>query len=82
MNDLPVTIEVDDLASLVHELQPLCDHGFVCDLILRDGTQVSAVLIGVSSTALIADHWDTDQRRPAGDPFVVDLATVRRVVVP
>jgi hypothetical protein len=70
-----------DLSDLVRELQPLCDLGLVCDITLRDATEASAVLIGVSSTALVLDHWDDERRRPAGDPYTLPLAAIDRLVV-
>jgi hypothetical protein len=71
-----------DPHELVRELQPLCDVGMVCDFTLRDASCRSAVLIGVSSTAVIVDGWDEEQRRPAGEPYVLALDTIDRVTVP
>lgn len=68
--------------TLVRDLQPLCDAGYVCDFTLRDGTNASAVLVGVSSTRLIVDHWDRVRHRPAGDQYVIELEAISRVVVP
>lgn len=82
VDDDPLVIEVDAVPELVRALQPLCDLGYICDFTLRDGTEASAVLVGISSTALILDRWDDLRHRPAGDPFVLELAAVRRVVVP
>ena len=56
--------------------------GLVANLTLMDGTECSAVLIGVSSTALILDRWDRSRHAPAGDPFTLDLGSVAEVVVP
>jgi hypothetical protein len=79
----PGVIEADgDLSALIDALQPLCDLGQVCDFTFRDGTRASAVLVGVSTTGLIVDHWDGENRRPAGDPYVLELVTIRRVVIP
>ena len=81
-DETPVIIEADTTTDLVRELQPLCDAGCACDLTLHDGTELAAVLVGVSSTALILDRWDSRHQGPAGDPFTVGLAALRRVVVP
>ena len=82
-DDAPVVIEADtDLSALIRDLQPLCDLGYVCDFTLRDGLRVSAMLVGVSLTSTIVDHWDSVRYRPVGDPFVLDIAAVQRVVVP
>jgi hypothetical protein len=70
-----------NLATLVRELQPFCDAGCVCDFTLRDGTNASAILVGISSTSLIVDRWDAARRQPAGDPYVMPLTTIDRVVV-
>ena len=79
----PVVIEADgNLSTLMSALQPLCDLGQVCDFTLRDGTEWSAVLVGVSSTGLIVDRWDGDNRRPAGDPHVLELTAIQRIIVP
>lgn len=55
--------------------------GFVADISLVDGTEVSAVLIGISSSALILDRWDGVVRAPAGDPFTLEYAVVAEVSV-
>lgn len=82
VDDPPVVIEADTITVLVSGLHPLCDFGYVCNLTLRDGAELSVALVGVSSTALIADPWDEERHRPAGDLQVLDLTTVRRVIVP
>lgn len=82
-DDAPeILVAGTDPRELVHQLQPLCDLGLVCDVTMRDATAVSAVLVGVSSTALIVDRWDSTERRPAGDPYVMPLAAIDRVAVP
>jgi hypothetical protein len=54
----------------------------VVDVGLTDGTITTGVLIGVSSSALILDHWDDDARRPAGGPFTLALVLMGKVVIP
>jgi hypothetical protein len=71
-----------DLSQLVRELQPYCDAGMVAEIGLADGTMTTGVLIGVSSSALILDHWDEQARRPGGNPFTVALNLVSEVVIP
>jgi hypothetical protein len=56
--------------------------GLVANIVLLDGRNCSAVLIGISSTALILDHWDKSRRGPAGNPFTLDLTSVVEVKVP
>ncbi len=63
-------------------LEQAWDVGFVANVTLMDGTEFSAVLIGVSSTALILDRWDRSRHAPAGDPFTLELRSVSEVVVP
>lgn len=57
-------------------------EGYVVDLTLADGTCRSGVVIGVSSTAVILDEWDTAAHRPAGSPVVIEFGEIVRVVVP
>jgi hypothetical protein len=83
MDDEPTVIEVaSDLDGARKVLVGLCDHGFVSDFELEDGSSGTYVLIGVSSSALIVDKWDSDLHRPASDPCVIELSAVRRIVVP
>jgi hypothetical protein len=63
-------------------IQPLCDLGFVVDFVLDDGSCLSGVLLGVSSSALIVDRWDGHAHRPAGEPAVVDLDELVMIRVP
>jgi hypothetical protein len=56
--------------------------GFVADVSLIDGSVVPAVLIAISSTALILDRWDIPNRAPAGDPLTLALAVMTEVNVP
>ena len=71
-----------DLTKLVQELLPFCDAGMVADIDLVDGTSITAVLIGVSSSALILDRWDGKSLRPASNPFTLALDLVSQVVIP
>jgi len=71
-----------DLSKLVQQLQPFRDAGMVADIVLIDGTSTTGVLIGVSSSALILDHWDEQAHRPAGNPFTVALDLVSEILVP
>ena len=34
-----------------------CDRDYVCDLTLRGDSNITAVLVGVSSTTLVVDRW-------------------------
>jgi hypothetical protein len=53
MGDDPTVVEVcGDPERARSQLRDLCDRGFVADLMLHDGTSISGVLIGVSSTSL------------------------------
>ena len=63
-------------------LEKAWEVGFVGDITLTDGTECSAVLIAMSSTALILDRWDSSRRGPTGDPFTLELSSVAEVVVP
>ena len=63
-------------------LEQAWDVGLVADITLMDGTECSAVLIAMSSTALILDRWDRSRHAPAGDPFTLELRSVAEVVVP
>ena len=63
-------------------LEQAWEVGFVADITLVDGTECSAVLIAMSSWALILDRWDRSRRTPAGDPFTLELRSVAEVVVP
>jgi hypothetical protein len=71
-----------DRSQLVQELLPFCDAGMVADIDLVDGTSTTAVLIGVSSSALILDRWDGQAVRPASNPFTLALDLVSQVVIP
>jgi hypothetical protein len=83
MNDEPSVVEMSgDPYRAGIELQRLADLGYVVDLMLQDGTVTSGVLVGVSSTGLILDRWDGEQHCPVGDPIVIDLSEVQRVIVP
>ena len=60
-------------------LRQAWETGFVADITLVDGdTECSAVLIAMSSTALILDRWDGSRRAPAGDPSHLSFAPSRR----
>jgi hypothetical protein len=72
---------VDDV-TLRSRLEQAWDVGFVADITLTDGTNCSAVLIAMSSTGLILDHWDGFGHAPAGDPFMLELSSIAEVVVP
>lgn len=63
-------------------LEQAWDVGFVADITLIDGTEFCAVLITMSSDALILDRWDRSCHAPAGDPFTLELRSVAEVVVP
>lgn len=63
-------------------LEQAWDVGFVADVTLVDGTEVSAVLIAMSSDALILDRWDRSCGASAEDPFTLELRSVAEVVVP
>jgi hypothetical protein len=63
-------------------LERAWDVGLVADVRLKDGTECSAVLIAMSSDALLLDRWDRSRHGPAGDPFTLDLGSVAEVVVP
>ena len=63
-------------------LEQAWDVGLVADITLIDGTECSAVLIAMSSYALILDRWDRSRRGPSGDPFTLELRSVAEVVVP
>jgi hypothetical protein len=76
-----VRIKADADGSFRSRLEQAWDVGFVADIALVDGTECSAVLIAISSTALILDRWDRSRRGPAGDPFTLDLRSVAEVVV-
>jgi hypothetical protein len=78
----PTTVDLSDVRRARADLQLLCDRGYVADIGLVDGSEVSAVLIGLSSTSLILDRWDSDHRRPAGDPFVMELSRISVLQVP
>ncbi|HVX20665.1 MAG TPA: hypothetical protein VHB02_04895 [Acidimicrobiales bacterium] len=67
---------------MIDKLRPYCDYAYVCDISLRDGTELSVVLVGISSTTLVLDRWDDQGQQPAGDPFTLDLATIQQVVIP
>jgi hypothetical protein len=71
-----------DAQSFKLRLGEAWDVGMVGDVTLSDGSSCSGVLIGISSTALILDRWDSDTRRPAGDPFTPTLSSVAEVSVP
>jgi hypothetical protein len=68
--------------SFGSRLEQAWEVGFVADVTLTDGTECSAVLIAMSSTALILDHWDPSRHAPAGCPFTLELRSVAEVVVP
>jgi hypothetical protein len=68
--------------SFRDHLERAWDIGFVADITLVDGTEFPAVLIAVSSTALVLDHWDVSLRAPAGDPFTLAMRSIAEVVVP
>lgn len=68
-------------AGFRSDLERDWDPGYVADVALADGVVLSAVLIGISSSALILDRWDSDTRAPTDSPFTVDLAAVTEVVV-
>ena len=72
----------NDRSDLIRQLQLICDVGVVADITLIERPTTTGVLIGVSSTALILDHWDGQTRRPAGDPFTLDLDSVFEVAIP
>jgi hypothetical protein len=72
----------DSDGSFRSRLEQAWDVGFVADITLSDGTQCSAVLIGLSSNALILDRWDPSRHAPAGDPFTLALDSVAEIVVP
>jgi hypothetical protein len=84
MSEDPATIirSEGDLINLVWKLEPFCDAGSVADISTTNGLTITGVLIGVSSTALILDHWDNQAHRPAGDPFTIALELVSEVVMP
>jgi hypothetical protein len=71
-----------DVSQLVKELQPYRDAGMVADIGLADGTITTGILIGVSFSALVLDHWDEQAHRPAGNPFTLALDLVSNVVIP
>jgi hypothetical protein len=77
-----VRIRADADGSFRSRLEKAWEAGFVADITLVDGTECSAVLIAMSSTALILDRWDRSRRAPAGDPFTLELRSVAEVVVP
>jgi len=68
--------------SFRFRLEQAWDVGLVADVTLMDGTECSAVLIAMSSTALILDRWDRSRHAPAGDAFTLELRSVAEVVVP
>lgn len=76
-----IRIKSDGAGLFRSRLEQAWDVGFVADITLADGTECSAVLIAMSSTALILDHWDRSRRAPAGDPFTLELRSVAEVVV-
>lgn len=84
MESDPVRIEsegdTDDLFR--SRLEQAWDVGFVADITLTDGAEYSAVLIAMSSDALILDRWDRTRHAPTGDPFTLELGSVAVVVVP
>jgi hypothetical protein len=63
-------------------LEQAWDVGLVADITLMDGTECSALLIEMSSTALILDRWDEFLNAPAGDPFTLEFREVTEVVIP
>jgi hypothetical protein len=69
-------------ATFRRRLEQVWDIGLVADITLTDGTECSAVLITMSSTALILDRWDRSGHGPAGDPFTLELRSIAEVVVP
>lgn len=77
-----VRIKADADGSFRSRLEQALEVGFVADTTLADGTECSAVLIAMSSTALILDRWDRSRRAPTGDPFTLELRSVAEVIVP
>ena len=63
-------------------VERLWDPGYVADILLRDGTTTSAVLIGISKTALILDRWDSSRGQPSGDPFTLAIWLVAEIAIP
>jgi len=52
------------------------------DVTMLDGSTISGVTVGASSSSLILDRWDSELHRPAGDPIVLDLGSIARIDVP
>ena len=58
------------------------DVGLVADVITIDGTEIPAVLIGVSADHLILELWSVQNRVPSGEPFTLDLSLVAEIRIP
>jgi hypothetical protein len=83
MDDENLDIEVaQDVDNARERLQSFCQRGYVVDLILNDGQEQAGVLIGVSTTSLILDHWDEQKHRPANNPYVLELSSISRIEIP
>lgn len=84
MSDDPVVLtrSEDALEEFIATIRPLCDMSMVCDITHVDGTKWSAMLIGVSSTSLILEGWDSANHEPSGDPYFLDLCSISEVAVP
>jgi len=54
----------------------------VVDLELRVGDTLCGVLGALNSDVLILEQWDDSSRGPNGDPFIVQIESVRRIVIP
>jgi hypothetical protein len=83
MSENEAVVEVkDNLIEARRQLEKLCDQRYVVDCVMVGSTITAGVLLGVSSTALILDQWDSRNHRPAGDPMVVELTSIIRIIVP
>lgn len=56
--------------------------GMVLDLELLDGTTRGGVLSAVNAEILILENWGGAESSPNGDPLVVRIELVRRILIP
>ena len=54
----------------------------VLDLELLDGTTRGGVLSAVNAEILILENWGGAESSPNGDPLVVRIELVRRILIP
>jgi hypothetical protein len=56
--------------------------GYVADMILLDGSQLSGTIVAVSATCLIIECWNSTTHETNGDLSTVAIDTLQRVSIP